>query len=59
MKSKYISNRSSERISLLSSTVSLASFYDLRQGTVRTDYNLIKKLMMTVGTDRTIKVSVN
>jgi hypothetical protein len=34
----------------------LASFYDLRQGTIKTDYNQTKKILMTVGTDRTIKV---
>jgi len=38
-------------------TVPLASFYDARQGTIRMDYNQGKKVMMTVGTDRTIKVS--
>jgi hypothetical protein len=35
----------------------LASFYDLRQGTIKTDYNQTKKILMAVGTDRTIKVS--
>jgi hypothetical protein len=38
-------------------TIPLASFYDARQGTIRMDYNQGKKIMMTVGTDRTIKVS--
>jgi hypothetical protein len=38
-------------------TIPLASFYDARQGTIKMDYNQGKKLMMTVGTDRTIKVS--
>ncbi|UJR28285.1 hypothetical protein I4U23_009533 [Adineta vaga] len=37
-------------------TVPLASFYDARQGTIRMDYNQGKKVMMTVGTDRTIKI---
>ena len=37
-------------------TTSLASFYDVRQGVIRTDYDPAKQLMMTVGTDRTIKV---
>ncbi len=37
-------------------TASLASFYDARQGTIKMDYNPAKKIMMTVGTDRTIKV---
>jgi len=38
-------------------TIPLASFYDARQGTIKMDYNQGKKVMMTVGTDRTIKVS--
>jgi hypothetical protein len=38
-------------------TTPLASFYDTRQGTIKMDYNQGKKVMMTVGTDRTIKVS--
>jgi hypothetical protein len=38
-------------------TVSLALFYDARQGTIKTDYDQRKKIMMTVGTDRTIKVN--
>ena len=42
---------------LPSRTVPLASFYDTRQGIVRMDYSQAKKIMMTVGTDRTIKVS--
>ena len=35
----------------------LAAFHDLRQGLVRIDYDQSKKILMTVGTDRTIKVS--
>lgn len=35
----------------------LASFYDISQATIRMDYNQRKKVMMTVGTDRTIRVS--
>jgi hypothetical protein len=42
---------------LLFRTIPLASFYDARQGTIKMDYNQGKKVMMTVGTDRTIKVS--
>jgi hypothetical protein len=38
-------------------TIPLASFHDARQGTIKMDYNQGKKVMMTVGTDRTIKVS--
>jgi hypothetical protein len=38
-------------------TVPLASFYDVRQGTIKVDYNQTKKIMMMVGTDRTIRVS--
>jgi hypothetical protein len=37
-------------------TIPLASFYDARQGTIKMDYNQGKKVMMTIGTDRTIKV---
>ena len=39
-------------------TTPLASFYALRQGTTRMDYLQAKKIMMTVGTDRSIKVSM-
>lgn len=35
----------------------LACFYDISQATIRMDYNQRKKVMMTVGTDRTIRVS--
>ncbi|CAF3922777.1 unnamed protein product [Rotaria sp. Silwood2] len=38
-------------------TVPLAAFYDIRQGTIKMDYNQTKKIMMTVGTDRTIRLS--
>ncbi|CAF3612241.1 unnamed protein product [Rotaria sordida] len=38
-------------------TVSLAAFYDLRQAIIKMDYNQSKKIMMTVGTDRTVKLS--
>jgi len=38
-------------------TIPLASFYDARQGTIKMDYSQGKKIMMTVGTDRTIKVN--
>ncbi|CAM4880318.1 unnamed protein product [Rotaria socialis] len=37
-------------------TVPLASFYDLRQGTIKMDYRQGKKVMMSIGTDRTIKI---
>jgi hypothetical protein len=37
-------------------TIPLASFYDARQGTTKMDYNQGKKIMITVSTDRTIKV---
>jgi len=37
-------------------TTPLASFYDIRQGTIKADYHPTKKVMMTVGTDRTIKI---
>ncbi|CAF0816947.1 unnamed protein product [Rotaria sp. Silwood1] len=37
-------------------TVPLASFYDIRQGTIRMDYNQGRKVMMIVGIDRTIKI---
>ncbi|CAF3413697.1 unnamed protein product [Rotaria sp. Silwood1] len=37
-------------------TVPLASFYDIRQGTIKMDYNQTKKIMMTVGTDRTVRI---
>lgn len=43
---------------LLFRTTPLASFYDARQGTIKMDYNPGKKSMITVGTDRTIKVNV-
>ncbi|CAF0962387.1 unnamed protein product [Rotaria sordida] len=38
-------------------TVSLAAFYDLRQAIIKMDYNQTKKIMMTVGTDRTVKIN--
>ncbi|CAF0752734.1 unnamed protein product [Adineta steineri] len=38
-------------------TIPLASFYDARQGTIKMDYNQVKKIMMTIGTDRTIKMN--
>jgi len=37
-------------------TIPHASFHDARQGTIKMDYNQGKKLMMTVGTDRTVKL---
>ncbi|CAF1231352.1 unnamed protein product [Adineta steineri] len=37
-------------------TTSLASFYDIRNGTIKTVFNQTKKIMMTVATDRTIKI---
>jgi len=37
-------------------TTPLASFHDARQGTTKTDYNSKKKIFLTVGTDRTIKI---
>jgi hypothetical protein len=46
-----------ENLFIFNSTAPLASFYDIRQGTIKTDYNQTKKVMMTVGTDRTIKVN--
>jgi hypothetical protein len=46
-----------EKKNISSRTTPLASFYDARQGTTKMDYNQGKKVMITVGTDRTIKVS--
>ncbi|CAF5073536.1 unnamed protein product, partial [Rotaria magnacalcarata] len=37
-------------------TAPLAAFYELRQGTIKTDFLQAKKTMMTIGTDRTIRV---
>ena len=42
---------------VFSRTLALASFYDARQGTIKTDFNATKKILMTVGTDRAIKVN--
>lgn len=48
-----------QRIYIFFRTTPLASFYDARQGTTKMDYSQGKKIMMTVGTDRTIKVNKN
>ena len=40
-------------------TTPLASFYDVRQGTIKMDYNQAKKVMITVGIDRTVKVKLD
>lgn len=41
----------------LSRTTPLASFYDTRLAVTRMDYSEAKKTMITVGTDRSVKVS--